>query len=306
MAMLALAAVAVPAAGQQRTPPEDGHPQQERPADPHAGHGEAPLPAAPTGHGASPHPEPPAGAPPDAAFAGPRHAADLLFGPGAMAKARRHLRAEHGGMRAWSLVVDNLEAPLGEDGSDYAWEVQGWYGSDVDKLWIKTDGEQRLGEAAEQAEVQALWSHALTTWFDVQAGFRYDWRPEPERAHLVLGIHGLMPYLLEADAALFLSEDGDWSVRLEAEYDLLVTQRLVLQPRAEVEAASANVPELRIGSGVSHLELGLRLRYEVLPAFAPYAGVKWERLLGRTADSARQAGVRTNDLFVVAGVNFWF
>jgi copper resistance protein B len=140
----------------------------------------------------------------------------------------------------------------------------------------------------------------------VQAGFRYDWRPEPERAHLALGIHGLMPYLFEVDAAVFLSEDGDLSARVEAEYDLLVTQRLVLQPRAEVEAAFTDVPEVQVGSGVSHLELGARLRYQVTPEVAPYAGIHWTRRFGQTADFARLAGEDTNEFFVVAGASFRF
>lgn len=293
LAMLALAAVTLPAGAQQVNPHAD-HRQEEQPEDPHAG------------HDARPHLAPPAGAPPEAAFAGPLHAADLLFDPDAMEEARRQLRAEHGGMRAGTVVVDRLEAPIGDGGSDYAWDVQGWYGGDVDKLWLKTEGEQSFGEGVEEAEVQALWSHALTPWFDLQAGFRYDWRPEPERAHLAFGIHGLMPYRFEVDAAAFLSEDGDLSARLEAEYDLLVTQRLLLQPRTEIEFGFTNVPEVQVGSGVSQLELGLRLRYELLPEFAPYLGVQWERRLGRTADLARQAGARTNELFVVAGVNLWF
>ena len=305
LATLALAAVTMPAAAQQM-PPHAGHPQDERPADPHAGHGGEPRPPASREHGASRHAQAPAGAPPDAAFAGPHHAADSLFDPAAMARARRHLRAEHGGMRAWSVLVDALEATVRDAGSDYAWEAQGWYGGDVNKLWIKTEGEQSFGEAAEEAEVQALWSRALTPWFDLQAGFRYDWRPEPERAHLALGIHGLMPYRFEVDAAMFLSEDGDLSVRLEAEYDLLLTQRLVLQPRGEVEGGFSDVPEVRVGSGFSRVELGLRLRYEAMPALAPYAGLEWERQLGQTADLARKAGERTNEVFVVAGVNFWF
>ena len=303
--LLALAAAAAPAMAQQVNP-HAGHPQAEQPADPHAGHSQAEEPADPhAGHDAAP-PAAPAGVAPEAALAGPRHAADLLFGADAMAGARRQLRAEHGGMRAGSLVVDRLEAPIGDGGSDYAWDVQGWYGGDVDKLWFKSEGEQNFGEAAEEAEVQALWSHAVTAWFDVQAGLRYDWRPEPGRAHLVVGLHGLMPYRFEVDAAAFLSEDGDVSARLEVEYDMLVTQRLVLQPRAEVEAALTDVPEVQVGSGVSHVELGLRLRYEVLPEFAPYAGLQWERQLGQTADLARQAGDPTNELFVVAGVNFRF
>lgn len=304
LAMLALTTATAPA-GAQQVDPHAGH-QEERQPSSHAGQRQAPQPTDPhAGHGLD-YPPPPAGAPPEPAFSGPRHAADLLFDPAAMADARRQLRYEHGGMPAGGLVVERLETQLGDDGSDYAWDAQGWYGGDIDRLWIKTEGEQSFGEAAQQGELQALWSHAFTPWFDLQAGLRYDWRPEPERAYVVLGVQGLMPYRFELDAALFLSDEGDASARFEAGYDLLLTQRLVLQPRAEVEVALREVPELRVGSGIGNLELGLRLRYEVAPELAPYAGIHWERRLGETADLARRAGAGTHDLFMVAGVKFWF
>src|SRR3546814_2812086 len=101
----------------------------------------------------------------------------------------------------------------------------------IDKLWVKTEGEGAFDERLEEAEVQALWSHAITPWFDVQAGARYDFRPEPERGHLVLGVQGLAPYFFEIDAAAFLSDEGDLTGRVEAEYDQLLTQKLILQPQ---------------------------------------------------------------------------
>lgn len=292
--------------GDETDDPHADHQPKPPPADAHTSHGANTPPADPhADHGKSG--QSPGGArPPDAAFSGPRHAADRVFDPALMADARAELRAEHGGMNAYALLVDRLEIPIGDAGSDYAWEAQAWYGGDINKAWIKSEGEGRFGSQAEAAELQALWSRAFTPWFDLQAGVRYDWGPEPGRAYLVLGLQGLMPYLFEVDAAAFLSEEGDFSARFEAEYDLRVTQRLVLQPRAELEIAAQDVPELGIGSGISDVELGVRLRYVATPELAPYAGVQWQRKLGPTADFARLAGDDADEFFVLAGASFRF
>lgn len=300
LALLPLVALAAPA-GAQQVSSHAGHPEVRQPADPHAIHGMGRQPAESHGTCCRSH-----AAPPEAAFSGPRHAADRLFGPAAMAAARRQLRSGHGGMPAYGLLVERFEMPIGEGGSGYAWQARAWYGSDADRIRIRTEGEGRFGEAAEAAEVQALWSHALTPWFDVQAGVRYDWRPEPDRGYAVLGLHGLMPYRFEVDAAAFLSERGDLSVRLEAEYDVLITQRLVLRPAIEVEMASQDVHDLGIGRGISRIEAGLRLRYAIAPELAPYVGVQWERRPGGTADRAQAAGMDRSDLSMIAGVSFWF
>ncbi|WP_137390400.1 copper resistance protein B [Rhodoligotrophos defluvii] len=288
------------------------------PTDPHAGHGMGTMqPAAPAspadphgGHGmgpeAGPAPVLPEAPPPPAAFSGPRHAADMLFDPSDMARAREDLRVEQGGATNYRVMVDQLEARIHDGRDGYLWDAQGWYGGDIDKLWIKTEGEGSFGEKTEEAEVQALWSRAITPWFDFQAGIRYDFRPDPERGHLVLGLQGLVPYEFEVDAAAFVSDEGDVSARFEAEYDLLITQRLILQPRAEVNLAAQEVRELGIGSGINDIELGLRLRYEFAREFAPYVGVEWERKLGETADFARDEGEGVDDLFFVTGVRIWF
>jgi copper resistance protein B len=264
--------------------------QVETPAtDPHAGH--APV-------------EPPPGPPPEAAFSGPAHAADILFGEADMVGAREQLRGEHGAMTAYRATVDRLETPADGDRDGFVWDAQAWYGGDVHKLWIKSEGEGSFDETAADAEVQALWSRAVTPWFDVQAGLRHDFQSGPERSYLVLGLQGLAPYRIKVDAAAFVSDEGDVSGRLEAEYDLLVTQRLILQPRAEIGIAVQEVPGL--GSGIGDLEFGLRLRYALAREFAPYLGVQWERTFGDTADFARSAGEDTSDLFFVAGLHFWF
>ncbi|HEX8381568.1 MAG TPA: copper resistance protein B, partial [Allosphingosinicella sp.] len=153
---------------------------------------------------------------------------------------------------------------------------------------------------------QALWSRAINPWWNLQAGVRYDFRPDPERAHLVLGIEGLAPYWFEIDAAAFVSHKGDVTARFEAEYDQRLTQKLILQPRIEFDLAAQDVPELGIGSGLSTAELGLRLRYEFVPEFAPYVGVAYECAFGDTADFRRAAGDRAGGLNFLVGVRAWF
>ena len=194
-----------------------------------------------------------------------------------------------------------------QDGRDsLKWDAQGWYGGDYDKLWLKTEGEKRAGGKTEKAEVQVLLSHLVTDFFDVQAGLRYDPKPDQKRSFAVIGLQGLAPQYFEIDAAAFLSNEGEVSARFSAEYELLLTQRLVLQPSFEVNLAAQDTNERGIGSGVSDIELGLRLRYEIRREFAPYIGVNWERKLGQTADIARRDGEDIDVPSLVAGIRFWF
>ena len=284
------------------------------PADPHAGHQMAP--AAPGT--ADPHaghdmgamgeaaPAPPQSPPPPAALSGPAHAADAVYGDAAMAQAREEMREEHGSMETSKVLIDQLELRVRDGRDGYRWDGQAWYGGDIDKLWLKTEGDGSFGGATESAEVQALWSHAIDPWFDLQGGVRYDFRPDPERAYLVLGVQGLAPYWFEVDAAAFLSEKGDLSARFEAEYDLRLTQKLILQPRAELEFALQDVPEIGVGSGLSSGEIGARLRYEIVPEFAPYVGLEYERAFGDSADFRRAEGEEAGGWSFLAGIRLWF
>ena len=287
-------------------PAPDPHAGHAAPApDPHAGH-TAPVSDPHAGHGAAASPAPPTAPPPPRAFEGPAHAADLVFGPEAMARARAETREEHGGLEHWKLLVDKAEVQIRDGREGYAWDAQGWYGGDIDKAWFKTEGEGTFGWPFEHGEVQALWSHAVDPWFDVQAGVRQDFGPGPDRTHLALGVQGLAPYWFELDAAAFLSNRGDVTMRFEAEYDLRITRRLILQPILELEAALQDVPELGIGSGLSSGELGARLRYEIRPEFAPYVGVEYERAFGDTADFVRAEGEDAGDFRFLLGVRTWF
>ena len=281
------------------TMPAQPAPRTQRPAaDPHAGH-QMGMPAETAA--------PPVGPPPPEALSGPTHAADRVFGAEQMADAREELRETHGDIRVWRACVDQLEVSLRNGRDGYSWEdLHFWYGGDINKLWIKSEGQGAFAERLERAEVQALWSRAISPFFDLQAGVRYDVRPDPERVYLVLGIQGLAPYWFELDGTLFVSHRGDVTGRFEGEYDQRITQRLILQPRLELDFSLQDVPELGTGAGLSNTEAGLRLRYEIVPEFAPYVGIQYEREFGDTARFSRAAGEENGGWSLLVGVRTWF
>lgn len=282
-------------------------------ADPHAGHQmpmPMPMPAAPAdphaGHTMPAHPSPSAA--PSAEDAAPPpipadHDADRYFPSAAMAATRRQLAHEHGAM-AWSKVaIDKLELRSGSGADGYAWEGSASFGGDINRFVVKSRGEG--ARDPDEAEIDLLYGRAVTPYFNIEAGLRQDFEPRA-RTSLVLGIDGVAPYGFELDNALFLSSQGDLTARLEVAHDLRLTQRLILEPRGEANLAARDTPALRIGSGLSSVELGLRLRYAIKPEFAPYVGVNYERRFGDTARYARAAGDDRSDVRVVIGLSAWF
>jgi copper resistance protein B len=226
--------------------------------------------------------------------------------PARMAAARAHMF--HGMETVHSMVMGNRFEHIG-DGADAAilWEIQGWIGGDVRKFWVKTQGEYALDAAQfDSAEIQALYSRAISPYFDLQLGVRHDLEPGPRSSYGVVGLQGLAPYWFEVNAAAFISDAGDLTARVEAEYDLLLTQRLVLQPRAELQFAAGEIADHDLGSGLTETEFGLRLRYEISREFAPYIGIEWHDLQGDTADLARLRSEATGDRVIAVGVRFWF
>ena len=203
------------------------------------------------------------------------------------------------------VVVDQLEVQVGDGDDPLVWEAEGWVGYDLNKLWIKTDGEY-LDNRVEELEVQALYSRAIAPFWDFQVGWRGDLRPTPERNWLAVGFKGLAPYFFDVDVAVFVGESGQTSARLAAEYEIMLTQRLILVPDIEVNLYGRDDQEVGIGSGLSDIEAGLRLRYEISREFAPYVGINWKHLYGDTADYARQEGEDTDDVRVVVGIRLWF
>jgi copper resistance protein B len=308
MASSAMAQTVDPHAGHKapapKADPHAGH-KATAPPDPHAGHAMPPPAASPAsgsgttgadlevGEAAAPTP------PTDSL-------ADRIHGAAAMDAARAQLRLEHGGATMSKTMIDTFELRPDGDGDTYAWEAEGRYGGDINRLVLKTEGEGEVDGHLESAELQALYSRAVGPYFDLQAGVRHDFEPGPSRTHLTVGFEGLAPYWFEVEGAAFLSHKGDLTARFEGSYDLRLTQRLILEPRAEIGLSAQNIPALGVGSGFTDAEFGLRLRYEIRREFAPYVGVIHERSLGETADLARAAGEGVRDTRFVLGLRAWF
>ncbi|MEH6650315.1 MAG: copper resistance protein B [Motiliproteus sp.] len=205
----------------------------------------------------------------------------------------------------YKVIVDQLEYRDTDGPNPMVWNIDGWLGKDLNKLWIKTEGE-RINGITEELEVQALYSRAIAPFWDLQAGWRHENLPKPDRDWAVVGVKGLAPYLFEVDAALFVGESGRSAARLEAEYEIMLTQRWVLSPEIELNLLGKSDPERGVGSGLTDIEVGLRLRYEIRREFAPYIGINWSKLTSDTADLARAEGEKTEAGQFVVGVRAWF
>ena len=270
--------------------------------DPHAGHAGAsavPTQAANSGTDLLP------GNAPAPAVQHDR-AADRFFDKSAMDEAEGRLLEEHGGMTYHQLLFNLAEYQVRDGRDGYRWDGQFWIGGDLNRLALKSSGEGTFGKRIEHAEIQALYSRALDPYWNMQAGIRQDFGAGRSRTYAALGVEGLAPYWFEVEGALFLSDKGDLLARASAYYDQRITERLILQPRIELNFAAQDMAESRIGSGLSDAELGLRLRYETAREFAPYIGISYDAKAGRTADYARADGEQPASTSFVAGVRFWF
>lgn len=302
--------------------PHAGHVMPQ--ADPHAGHHmpqAASQPAATTGQmdhsahagHAMPQADPHAGhvmlpkTAPAMVTSGPKHAADLYFDAADMARARQFLRHENGDMRFTAFKIDRLEGRFAEGEQAYGWEVEGFSGGDINRFWWKSDGEGAFDGGLHEASVQALYSRAVAPFWDVQAGVKQDYQSHgPDRTHLTLGVQGAAPYWFELSGAAYLSTKGDLTASMEAEYDLRLTQKWILQPVAHLALSAQDVPELELGAGVTSLSAGLLLRYEIKRELAPYVGVEWEGVVGNTADLIRARGGEVDQTRFVVGLKAWF
>lgn len=315
LALAAALAASTPALAQHHGmhhPAPADPPQEQAPsADPHAGHAGHKMPT-PTDshasqgmHGEATGTDLPAGSAAAPATPTDRYA-DRFFPAEAMARGHHAMMQEGGGQRFGQLLLNLAEVRI-QDGRDgYHWDGEAFFGGDVHRLWLKSEGEGTFGGDADHVEVQALYSRAIGPYHNLQLGVRHDLSPSPDRTYATVGVEGLAPYQFHTGAALFLSDKGDVLGRLEGWVDQRLTQRLVLQPRAELALAAQDVAATRTGSGLSEAELGLRLRYEFRREFAPYVGVAWTRRFGATARFARQDGEDVEATALVAGVRFWF
>jgi copper resistance protein B len=203
------------------------------------------------------------------------------------------------------LRVDELEGQNASPDDALAWNLSAWLGHDSGRLLFRSEGDMTSGEV-DNGRAELLWSRPVTAWWDLVGGLRQDAGTGPGRTYGLIGLQGLAPYRFHVEADLFGGERGQVGTRLESRYEILLTNRLILQPRAELQAFGKDDSATGIGSGLSQLDLGLRLRYEIRRQFAPYVGVEWSGKFGDTADFASEADEPARDTRFVAGVRFWF
>jgi copper resistance protein B len=203
------------------------------------------------------------------------------------------------------VLFDQLEGQNADAGDVLDWNMRAWLGRNVDKLWVRSEGSRAAGRT-ERAELELLWGRSVARWWDLVAGLREDLRAGPHEQWAAIGVQGVAPYRFKLEATAYRGDGGRAAARLEAEYELLVTNRWILEPRLELDAYSREDPSRGIGAGLASVDAGLRLRYEIRRELAPYVGIVRGRTFGGTADLARMAGTETGDTRLVAGVRFWF
>jgi copper resistance protein B len=267
------------------------------------GHGST-EPQAPSAHHAHPAPpDLPANAPPRTPVP-PITPADRVA---AFPPVEGH--TTHDNRPHYYVVADRLETWDADEGGALAWELGGWLGTDLDRLWVRSEGE-RVGGEIESADVELFYGRAIARWWDAVVGIRHDFGPsegpDASQTFAAFGVMGLAPYKFEVAATGYLGDGGQTGLALEAEYETLFTNRLIGQWLAEAELWGKDDPRRGIGSGLSTLEAGFRLRYESHRQFAPYVGVVWERAYGGTADLRRADGHGIEDTHVVVGLRTWF
>jgi len=226
----------------------------------------------------------------------------LTEGPYALTEGKRlTLADEH---RFYAILGDRVE--YNEQADTGVFDLQAWYGTTFDRLVIKTEGDISDG-SLEENQTDILWGHAISAYWDMQLGLRSDYyKNGTSRQWLAFGLQGLAPYWFELDMTAYLGEQGNTAFTLEAEYELLLTQRLIIQPRAEITFYGKDDQHNELGSGLSSSAIGFRVRYEFTRQFAPYLGVEWTKQFGRTADYAELNGQSIHDTAYVAGIKFWF
>ena len=234
------------------------------------------------------------------------NAADAVYGTEAMEMGRHHLMQFHGDQKFFQALINVAEVQFRKGREAFEWDGEAWYGGDINRLWLKSEGEGEFGRSLEKAELQALYSRAIGPYFNLQGGLRYDFKPNPSRVYATVGVEGLAPSFFDIEGALFLSNKGELMARAEGSYDQRITQRLILQPRAEINFAAQNSREIGVGAGLSDAELGLRLRYDIRREFAPYVGVQYRRAFGRTRDYLRDEGEDAGSWSLLTGVRLWF
>jgi copper resistance protein B len=207
----------------------------------------------------------------------------------------------------YHLLFDQLEGRTNGPDNEFRWDGEGWLGTDMNKLWVKSEGFVEHGRMTD-GDQEALYDHPIphTRFFDLQAGVRYDLDSNPGRTWGAIGIEGLAPYFFEFAPTFYFSNRGFFAGRIEGSYDLLITNRLIAQPQIEMNFYSKNDPSRGVGSGLSEIDTGLRIRYEISRKFAPYIGFAYTGTFGQTATFTRDEGGNPNDPRFIFGVRLWY
>ena len=232
------------------------------------------------------------------------HNISLLSGILTLSLATTALAAAQDDPLLGLFLLDKFETTDADGDSPLNWEIDAWLGKDLNKLWVKSEGEHINSETEQSNEL--LFSRAISPFWNVQVGLRQDRASSVEREFLSAGVQGLAPYLFNSSMSIVAGENEQFGLSAQFEYEAMFTQRLVLSSEIELDFWSENDPEMGIGSGISTTELGFRLRYEIRREFAPYIGISWSKNYGDTADFAAEEGDESDSTLIVAGVRVWF
>lgn len=291
--------------------PVSGSAERSASAQGHAGHPPEQAKPEPKAKGAHPRPNPrEAGQDPHAGHGEPAGAPREPIPPITEADRQAafpdvHGHSVHDRAIHYFVLFDQLEWQSGAGRTVGSWDNKGWVGGDIHRFWFRTEGEGEGGSLA-AAQAHALYGRAIAPWWDLVMGIRQDVRPGPAQTWAVVGVQGLAPYWFEIEATAYIGAAGRTHARLETEYELLLTNRLILQPLVEVEIYGKSDPERQIGAGLSTIEAGARMRYEIRREFAPYVGVTWSRKFFGTADVARESGEEVSGARLALGARIWF
>jgi copper resistance protein B len=203
------------------------------------------------------------------------------------------------------VLFDQLEWQAGDGANGMNIDTRGWVGRDRDRLWFRAEGDGERGRVGE-AQTHVMYGRRFSRWWDVVAGVRQDFRPGSPQTWAAIGLQGLAPYWFNVEATGYVGASGRTHIRFEVEYELLFTNRLILQPLLETEIFGKSDPERGVGAGLSTTDVGFRVRYELRREFAPYAGVTWNNKWGKTADFAEAAGEDHGGARFVTGLRWWF
>lgn len=207
--------------------------------------------------------------------------------------------------RFGAVQIDNLEVIRSDGDTVVPYDIEGWFGQTYDRVVLKAEGDVESGDVAD-ARTELLWGHAIAAYWDTQVGVRYDSGAGPDRKWLAAGVEGLAPYWFDLEVTGYFGESSRTALRVDASYDMLMTQRLVLQPRLEMNVYGKDDLQRGLGSGLSDVTLALRLRYEFRRELAPYVGIEWVNQYGGTEDLSRAAGLDPSDARLTLGLRFWF